>query len=868
MKKLLFALTLVLCLAISMVAFTSCGGNGEGEGEACEHTWADAATTDKEATCTTEGSESIKCTKCGEKKADSVTAIPATGHSYDAGTTVDPTCTTDGSLTKTCATCNNKEVTPIAATGHTWATETTVITAPTCTAEGAKAIKCTACDEVKSESTEAIAATGHTWADEATVITAPTCTEAGAKAIKCTACDDLKPESTEAIAATGHTWADEATTDTEPTCVAPGSKSVKCTACNTIDPDTVEEIPSAGQHTWADNATIVTAPTLFAEGLKTGTCAVCNEAISEAIAKTETTGVTFTPDGQDVGVYKNVNIVNDVLKGDHFYPTEENPNGKGLYIEFSVLWNETLLDVYNGKARYAQLGTIGDMNGTEDGKRITPFFLVFNQTKDKEDFWCQYPGGFETDNNKTNTHGPKVESNLPADGYTYVGEYGWHRIGIEYTQVTEIEGETVTYTLHTALYVDGVKVLAYKVIYDGNIAKKGTENLLYTATVINDEVEYEDIASDRYAFIYRFGNDQKSETEDNAYFVVGDIFVTCGNGFVMNVEPDTTPTEGTYTTADGKTLDADVYYAPVCEHENAKATVTTVPTFFSEGEKSVTCPDCGKTFNETVDKTEATVHVVHNTLGGDYLIKEAEKLSDVLGEDQHFYPTEENPNGQSLYIEFSILLNESLGNFVNNNISFPGVYTNSVLSSDKGSSAFWFFLSNGDAPKGKCDDWTSNSIKELGYFNEQFALEFDGWHRIGVKFHQNTTVDYENLDITITTTVTMYYDGVKVYEATLGNGTKAETNEIRLYDAEFDAEGNVVYTDRVNSYAAYMSYDAYVKDASNPGHVIFADQYVTVGNDGFVMDVERVDNPEAQNFTQDDVNLPGKIYFELANDVA
>ena len=377
MKKLLFALTLVLCLAISMVAFTSCGGNGEGEGEACEHTWADAATTDKEATCTTEGSESIKCTKCGEKKADSVTAIPATGHSYDAGTTVDPTCTTDGSLTKTCATCNNKEVTPIAATGHTWATETTVITAPTCTAEGAKAIKCTACD-------------------------------------------DLKPESTEAIAATGHTWADEATTDTEPTCVAPGSKSVKCTVCNTIDTDTVEEIPSAGQHTWADNATIVTAPTLFAEGLKTGTCAVCNEAISEAIAKTETTGVTFTPDGQDVGVYKNVNIVNDVLKGDHFYPTEENPNGKGLYIEFSVLWNETLLDVYNGKARYAQLGTIGDMNGTEDGKRITPFFLVFNQTKDKEDFWCQYPGGFETDNNKTNTHGPKVESNLPADGYTYV----------------------------------------------------------------------------------------------------------------------------------------------------------------------------------------------------------------------------------------------------------------------------------------------------------------------------------------------------------------------------------------------------------------------------------------------------------------
>ncbi|MBR5632609.1 MAG: hypothetical protein IKW68_01400 [Clostridia bacterium] len=93
MKKLLFALTLVLCLAISMVAFTSCGGNGEGEGEgegtgdACVHTWAANPTTDKAATCTEEGSESVKCVACGEKKADSVTAIPATGYAYDAGLT-------------------------------------------------------------------------------------------------------------------------------------------------------------------------------------------------------------------------------------------------------------------------------------------------------------------------------------------------------------------------------------------------------------------------------------------------------------------------------------------------------------------------------------------------------------------------------------------------------------------------------------------------------------------------------------------------------------------------------------------------------------------------------------------------------------
>ena len=62
-----------------------------------------------------------------------------------------------------------------------------------------------------------------------------------------------------------------------------------------------------------------------------------------------------------------------------------------------------------------------------------------------------------------------------------------------------------------------------------------------------------------------------------------------------------------------------------------------------------------------------------------------------------------------------------------------------------------------------------------------------------------------------------------------------------------------------------MSYDAYVKDASNPAYVVLADQYVTVGNDGFVLNVERVDNPEAQDFTvADGVNVSGKVYYEIA----
>ena len=508
MKKLLLSLTLVLCLVASMVALTSCGGGEEG----CEHIWATVSTPDTAATCTEEGSQSIKCLECGEKKADSITAIPALGHAYDDGTTIPATCLEDGSVTKTCAVCGDVNVTTIPTAGeHTWSADAIVDTYPTCTTDGSKSIKCTACQITKPDTTVVIPA-GHTWAETTSIVTPASCTTDGVKAIRCTVCREVKPETNEVIPATGHTDID-----------------------------------------------VVIAPTLFTEGRIKGTCSTCGVNVNETIPKADTTTVvTFSPDGENVGIYKNVNIVNDVLKGDHFYPTEENPDGKGLYIEFSVLWNETLLDVHNGKARYAQLGTLGDMNGTSDGKRITPYFLVFNQTADKEKFWCQYPGGFETDNNTTNIYGPKVESGLPADGYTYIGEYGWHRIGIEYTQVTEIEGETVKYTLYATLYIDGVKVLAYQAI---KTTTDNNPNLLYTATVINGNVEYEDIASDRYAFIYRFGNDQKTETEDNAYFVVGDISVTAGNGFVKNVTKLDTPVEGTYVPAEGVELDADQYFA-------------------------------------------------------------------------------------------------------------------------------------------------------------------------------------------------------------------------------------------------------------------------------------------------------------------
>ena len=84
MKKLLLALTLVLCLSACILALASCGGH--------EHTWLPEATVDREATCTEAGQRSVKCLECNEIKEDSIVTIPAT-HKWGTEYTVDTVAT-------------------------------------------------------------------------------------------------------------------------------------------------------------------------------------------------------------------------------------------------------------------------------------------------------------------------------------------------------------------------------------------------------------------------------------------------------------------------------------------------------------------------------------------------------------------------------------------------------------------------------------------------------------------------------------------------------------------------------------------------------------------------------------------------------
>ena len=178
-------------------------------------------------------------------------------HSYASVVTA-PTCTAEGYTTHTC-TCGDSYVDEkVEATGHSWG-EGAVTVEPTETSAGEKTYTCSVCGETRNEE---IAPLVHTHQYDA-VVTAATCTAEGYTTHTCTCGDSYVDEKVEA---TGHSW-DEGTVTVEPTEISVGKKTFVCIACGETK---AEELASL-EHTHKYIAT-VTSPTCAAEGYTTYNC--------------------------------------------------------------------------------------------------------------------------------------------------------------------------------------------------------------------------------------------------------------------------------------------------------------------------------------------------------------------------------------------------------------------------------------------------------------------------------------------------------------------------------------------------------------------------------------------------------------------
>ena len=239
---------------------------------------------DKAATCTENGYEGREyCSVCNTTIKER-TIIPATGHQWGAWrTTLAKTCTTDGKEVRKCSKCSKTEERTIPATGHTLKKEEGVVA--TCTKDGHEGnTVCEVCGETLKEG-KVIPKLGHDWSNEngkctrcgeshehsfgeGTTIKELTCTQDGEIDYKCSKCGYIKKEITKA---TGHEWGEWKTTLAQ-TCTTDGKEERTCSKCSEKEERTLK----ATGHEWGEWK-ITLAQTCTTDGKEERICSKCSE---------------------------------------------------------------------------------------------------------------------------------------------------------------------------------------------------------------------------------------------------------------------------------------------------------------------------------------------------------------------------------------------------------------------------------------------------------------------------------------------------------------------------------------------------------------------------------------------------------------
>ena len=395
----------------------------------------------------------------------------------------------------------------------------------------------------------------HTPAAEYTIDREATCSNAGQKSYHCTVCREIIPETVVLIDPLPHTPEPEITIIQKPTCAAKGIKAYICEECGEVIESTIEEIDI--DSTAHDVAEWSVEPTLLNPTVEaTGECTICHQNVPKTLTY-EPPITTFTSSGTK---FKPVTVTLGDVRGEkHFYPTDADPDGNDLYVEFNILWDET---VANFDASYI----IGQMDGQ-------PFyFLSPNATAKYAD--AKRAGAFEwmghfeipiSDSEVTTPETMCGKSPNYSDYPNIMGtdeanpEYGWHRMGVR-IHMELLDGHTgealSDYLQVSTIFVDGVALCKLATTADG-LKTEGTK-LFSAAPDEGGVVVFSDVDTNEVRPLEI--PTAKSLIDTNVYFAVDEISVTCGKGFVMPVEKVTNPTEATYTVAEGVEVTSTVWF--------------------------------------------------------------------------------------------------------------------------------------------------------------------------------------------------------------------------------------------------------------------------------------------------------------------
>ena len=371
-----------------------------------------------------------------------------------------------------------------------------------------------------------------------------------------------EPEATEpeeTVPTCQHVPEDTWRVETPATCSAPGVEKLYCNECG----EELEERPIAidpNAHEVDEWTVTEAANMLNPTGSRTGVCALCHNDVVEDILWEGPIIKAFEANSERYGM-SEVKL-EDVRGDDHFYPTDENPDGKDLYVEFSILWNETVLNFDASKNPYM-------VGRFYDGK---PFYY-FSPVSGMSYSDAQFSGAFEWMGNfatpisdsEVTTPATMCGGNPNYSDYPNIAgtdeanpEYGWHRFGIRY-HLDLLDGKTgedlKDYVGIATAYVDGVAIFKLSTGSDG---MQNWESMLFKAESDGEGgVVYSDAGDIVVPFIM---NKSNTKADTTAYLAFSDVYVTCGTDFVMKVEKVASPVAATLEVAEGVEIPAPVYF--------------------------------------------------------------------------------------------------------------------------------------------------------------------------------------------------------------------------------------------------------------------------------------------------------------------
>ena len=563
----------------------------------------------------------------------------------------------------------------------------------------------------------------------------------------------------------------------------------------------------AHEHAWNGVYTQAKAPTLIEHGTEVEHCTVCGQSNGERSSATAFTPSVQVWDSSSAGTFELKASLKAIRDGKHFYPKASSGNND-LLIEYSILWNPTMLNFLGGDANPFIATRIADRNAGNENN-----IAYWSPVADNNDAACKFAGGFEYGTMRTSEDGNPYPRMIAAyndiTAYPNIGganngdgtpqgdtQWGWHRVQIrmhqDLTNPEQVSANSAaaTYKFTTSIYIDGelVSVLSSTTIKANN---KNYYNALFTAKYDEDvagHIKYSDAGKDRFVFAYRF-NSLTAKEDTTIYCAIADVYMTAGREFVQQVQKVKNPANATISLG-GNSYSAKIYYA------SAEASVESVERLTDSSSGSF-----------GVKK-----NIVYEVLNG-----------------RHFYPTEDNLDGNDLYVEYSVNWKADLINKVQSDSTYRP-FIDSRISAIDGTSTmnnFTFWTLTAGNKSAACQyaggfEYTDaikvsetgnpypNMIKDsqaiTKYPNIGGANNGDGqsqvnskygWHRIGMQLHQEVT----NLDAVETNgdtaqyklTCRLYIDG-KLVSIMSDYPGKWDSSNL-LYTAASDGNGGVTYTD-------------------------------------------------------------------------